>query len=72
MLPFLVPYGVLPASMIFVLLYTFMSIHLSRRALFNIIVVCFTLYFCLFTVRPNPNPNQAKGELRERQRGERT
>jgi AAA family ATP:ADP antiporter len=49
-LPFLVPYGVLPASMIFVLLYTYLSIHLSRRALFNIIVFTFTAYFVLFTV----------------------
>mmetsp|Transcript_50655 Transcript_50655/g.94355 ORF Transcript_50655/g.94355 Transcript_50655/m.94355 type:complete len:697 (+) Transcript_50655:105-2195(+) len=54
-LPFLVPYAVLPSSIIFVMIYTFLSIRFSRRKLFNIIVIAFLAYFAFFVGVLFPN-----------------
>jgi len=48
-LPFLLPYAVFPSSILFVVVFAWLSVHFSRRTLFNIITIFFTAYFVLFT-----------------------
>lgn len=55
-LPFLLPYAVFPSSILFVVVFAWLSVHFSRRTLFNIITIFFTAYFVLFTVCDYDSP----------------
>lgn len=47
-LPFLLPYGVLPTSLMFVVIFTIMANRFSRATIFNIVLGSFVAFFAVF------------------------
>eukprot|EP00210_Caulerpa_lentillifera_P004625 g4411.t1 len=54
-IPYLNVYAVLPASVLFTVVYAYAAHHISRDQLFNIVIVSFGLILCLFCFVIYPN-----------------
>lgn len=56
-IPYLTVYAVLPSSLLFLLVYSIASQHMTRAKLFDMIVGVFMLFFALFGLVLYPNHN---------------